>query len=189
MRYVCSLAAAMSAVAFLAPSPAFGQGLSITNYQFISEVRFSRTQSYVTYSADLVNAGAALPSVTAALTSLDASIQTIPGQDMLHFSPVPANSQIPGSNTFTILVDRTVPFTFSNLHWSFNNPFANPGPNQTAKVGDKVTLNGTGSTNPAGTTLSYSWSFASKPAGSNATIANSTSAIASFTVDAAGQYV
>src|SRR5581483_2627255 len=112
------------------------------------------------------------------------------GQATLHFSPVPANSQVPGTNTFTILVDRTVTFSFSSLQWSFNNPFANPGLSQTAKVGSTVTLDGTGSTNPSGNgTLTYAWSFASTPAGSTATITNASSAIASFHVDVAGQYV
>src|SRR5947209_6981736 len=173
MRYVSSFAAAFAAVAILGPSTAFGATLSITNYQYVSEVRFSRTQSYVTYAADLVNTGAALPSLTATLTSLDPSIQTVPGQSALHFAAVPANSQMPATNTFTILVDRTVAFTFANLQWSFNSPFANPGPSQTARVGDKVTLNGTGSTNPSGIgTLTYAWSFSSRPAGSSAVISN-----------------
>ena len=50
MRSVCL--AAIAAFTALIPSSAFGQ-LSITNYQFVSEQRVTRTQSDVTYSADL----------------------------------------------------------------------------------------------------------------------------------------
>ena len=53
---------------------------------------------------------------------------------------------------------------------------ANAGPDQKAKLRDLVVLNGSGSTNPSGVgTLSYTWKFAAKPAGSNATLLYETS--------------
>src|SRR5579872_6321372 len=189
MQCVYSFAAVFIALAALAPTAAGAQP-TIANYQFVGEVRFSRTQSYVTYSADLVNPGPALGAVTAQLTSLAPSIQIVPGQNVLHFSPVPAASQIASSNTFTILVDRTVTFSFLNLQWSLLNPVANAGPAQTSSVGSTVTLNGSASTNPSGIgTLTYGWSFASVPPGSVATITNPNSVMASFKIDVAGNYV
>src|SRR3954467_9389377 len=48
---------------------------------------------------------------------------------------------------------------------------ANAGPDQKAKLRDLVVLNGSASVNPSGVgTLSYSWKFSSKPAGSSATL-------------------
>src|SRR5579884_1451606 len=193
MRYVCQAAAAMVALLFPLSFEAHGQGvqgLSITNYQFVSEQRWSQTQSYVTYRADLVNTGVARDAVTATVSSSSPSIQTVPGQTNLHFSPVPANSRVTSSNTFTILVDRTVPFSFSSLQWSFLAPYANAGPNQTVGIGATVTVNGSASTNPSGVgNLSYKWAFVSRPPGTATKLLGSDAVIAQFTVDVPGNYV
>src|SRR5579862_9106721 len=93
--------------------------LSIINYQQVSQQRFSRTQSYFTYSASLLDNGPALASVTATVTSLSSSVQVVAGQGSLHFGPVAAGGQVQSNDTFTILVDTTVPFSFSSLQWSF----------------------------------------------------------------------
>ncbi len=55
-------------------------------------------------------------------------------------------------------------------------------------IGDTITLNGSKSSDQDNDTLSYSWSFKSKPNGSNATIENADQAQASFTPDVAGNY-
>ncbi|HLH37830.1 MAG TPA: PKD domain-containing protein, partial [Bryobacteraceae bacterium] len=175
----------------LAVVPAvWGQnGLSITNYSLVSQARYTRTQSYFTYRADLINPGAALAGVTATVTSLVPAVQVVAGQGTLHFAPVPANSRTTSADTFTLLVDTTVRFDFASLSWSFANPVANPGPNQTAAVGTTVVLNGSGSTNPAGAgPLTYSWTIVSRPVNSRAQLANSNSVITSFLVDAEGSY-
>src|ERR1019366_5569551 len=103
----------------------------------------------------------ALASATATLTSLNVvSFRVVPGQDTLQFGPVPAGGQVTSTNTFTILVDRTQPFSWANIQWSFQPvpaaPIANAGPNQTVPVGSTVTLDGSKSTNPSGIgTLTY----------------------------------
>ena len=189
MRYFSS--AVMLALSMFAPSMVMGQGpLSIGNYQLVSELRLTRSQWFATYTAQLSNTGPALGGVTATVTSLASSVQVIPGQGILHFGAVPANSQVTSSETFTILVDRSLPFDFASLKWSFVNPVANAGPNQTATVGSTVILNGSASSNPSGVgALAYSWSFAARPAGSNATLTNANSVMASFVVDTPGNYI
>lgn len=193
MRYVCSTAAIL-VLSILAPSMMFAQngaaGLSIENYQFVTEQRSTRTKWYVTYRAELVNTGAARPGVVATLSSLVPTVETVPGQTMLHFGPVAAGGKAWSSNTFTILVDRSVAFSFNQLQWSFLNPVAVPGPDQTAPVGTTINLNGSGSTNPSGVgTLSYLWAFVSRPAGSTATLTTPNSVATSFTIDRPGDYI
>ncbi|MEO7143763.1 MAG: hypothetical protein ABI165_09710, partial [Bryobacteraceae bacterium] len=97
-------------------------------------------KSVLTFRAALVNPGGALGSVTATLTSLDPfTIRLAPGQDTLTFAPVPDGSQVSSGNTFTILVDPNVPLDLTKLLPTFRSsaaaPVANPGPNQTVKVG------------------------------------------------------
>src|SRR5450759_2358852 len=192
MRYMFQ--ATVVALSVLVPSVAFGQ-LSITNYQLVSQQSISSTKSNFTYRADLLNTGGALGSVTATVTSVDPfSVRVVPGQDTLQFAPVPANSQVTSSNTFTIQVDQTVPFDFSKLQWTFQTgpapPVANAGPNQTAVVGSMVTLNGSGSTNPSGVgTLTYSWAFTSLPPGSTAFLGHSGTVMPTFVVDVQGNYI
>jgi hypothetical protein len=192
MRYFYSVLA-IAAFLVLGLSPALGQGISdlsiSSNSILINQTRLSRTQWYYTYQASLVNVGPALPGVTATVTTSATNVQLVPGQSTVHFSPVPANSTVLSNDTFTILVDTSVAFNFSVLQWSFTNPFANPGPNQTVTVGSTVSLNGSGSTNPSGVgSLTYRWILSSIPPGSNATLTNANTMIAAFVADVAGVY-
>lgn len=194
MRNVSAGVSALFAFLCFAPAQLFAEGgaegLSIGNYQLMSEQRVTRTNWYFTYKADLINTGAARSAMVASLSSLAPNVQVVAGQGTLHFASVPANGRVTSTDTFTILVDQSGPFDLNSLKWTFVNPVANPGPDQTVPLGAFVNLNGSGSTNPSGTgTLSYSWAFASKPAGSAAALANAKTASASFSVDVAGVYI
>lgn len=69
-------------------------------------------------------------------------------------------------------------------------PTAVAGFDQNLRVGTTVNLDGRASfdDNTASATLLYSWSFASRPAGSTATLSNATTATPSFVADVAGSY-
>jgi len=68
-------------------------------------------------------------------------------------------------------------------------PFADAGANQSVNVGSAANLDGSGSTSPQGSTLSYKWSLIAQPTGSTAALSDSTAQAPSFTLDKRGAYV
>ena len=68
-------------------------------------------------------------------------------------------------------------------------PTAVAGPDQVVFIGETVHLNGSASSDVDGDPLTFSWSIVSKPAGSTATIAGSTTVNPTFIVDVRGSYV
>ncbi len=191
-RYTAAIAIALSA---LSPCPMVGQASNLSipptssSYLLVSQTFVTRTQSYYTYQAVLVNNGPALTGATATATSLSSNVTVVAGQGTLHFSAVPADGKATSTNTFTILTNG-VSFDGSQISWSFNSPISNPGSNQTVPVLSTVTLNGGGSTNPSGIgSLTYSWAIQSAPAGSTAALSNAGSVIATFAPDLVGTYV
>ncbi len=67
-------------------------------------------------------------------------------------------------------------------------PVADAGNDQSVSEGTLVTLDGTGSYDPDGSRITYSWNLLSRPGTSLATLSNPTSAVPSFTADQAGTY-
>lgn len=67
-------------------------------------------------------------------------------------------------------------------------PSADAGTDKIANVGEMVQLDGSGSSDPEGDNLAYTWSFESRPAGSNVTLSSTTSSTPSFTPDVGGVY-
>src|SRR6267143_589763 len=68
-------------------------------------------------------------------------------------------------------------------------PVANAGPNQSVRAGQTVHLDGTGSSDVDGKSLTLGWSFLSIPAGSRATLSDRNSVKPTFATDVAGTYV
>lgn len=67
-------------------------------------------------------------------------------------------------------------------------PTADAGSGQNVLTGSQVQLDGTGSSDPEGAMLTYTWSFTSTPMGSTASLDDPTSATPSFTADLDGAY-
>ncbi|MCK4827095.1 PKD domain-containing protein, partial [bacterium] len=66
---------------------------------------------------------------------------------------------------------------------------ADAGSNQAAKVGNIVTLDGSGSTGPDGSELIYQWSLTDKPPGSSATLSDPAAINPTINVDLVGTYM
>jgi hypothetical protein len=68
-------------------------------------------------------------------------------------------------------------------------PTANAGPDQQVNVGGLVTLDGSGSTDPNGYPLTYSWAFLSMPEGSTSNLSSANAMNPTFVADMTGSYV
>ncbi|MCC6145382.1 MAG: hypothetical protein IT368_16370 [Candidatus Hydrogenedentes bacterium] len=90
-----------------------------------------------------------------------------------------------------IVNDGTAPSAADTVRISTVNsaPVANAGADQTGRVGQGITLNGSASSDVDRDALSYRWTFASRPSGSTATLTAANTARPSFTIDSAGSYV
>jgi len=112
----------------VANSPLTGGGgtdlpaLAIANYSLVHQVATQGKRSYMTYRADLLNAGTTnVGPITASATSLDASALQVVGQGTLTFAGAPANGQVTSRKTFTILTDPNLPPDFSKLKWTIQS--------------------------------------------------------------------
>ena len=167
-----------------------------------------------TNSAPTANAGIDQNITTTAAVTLDGSASSDADGDTLAYSwalistPIGSSASIidqtlvapmftadlDGSYVAQLIVSDGVassaPDTVTVVAETFNSaPIASAGTNQNVVTGGVVALDGSGSSDADGDTLSYAWSFSSRPSGSLAVFDDATSVSPSFTVDLAGSYV
>jgi len=162
----------------------------------------------VTARAGVVNSGAPALGVTARLNSSSPGVSVLDGD--VRFGNVPRSSRraVISQDTFTIrirlprsldpaLITELIRSIHGSLDWMVScvnceqnqPPVADAGRDQTVSVSQLVTLDGSASTDPEGESLSYSWSFVARPAGSTAALTGATSVRPTFSPDRQGDYV
>jgi hypothetical protein len=77
----------------------------------------------------------------------------------------------------------------TNVSFANVQPVANAGTSQSVRVGETVPLDGSGSSDANGDTLSFRWAITSLPEGSGTIIANPNTMITTFVPDLTGTYV
>jgi hypothetical protein len=99
---------------------------------------------------------------------------------------------VAGTYTVQLIVnDGTTSSAADTMTISTENsaPVSHAGADQTVLVDDTVQLDGSDSIDADGDTLTFKWSFISKPGGSIAVLSSKTTDKPSFTVDDAGTYI
>jgi RHS repeat-associated protein len=160
----------------------------------------------------VANAGVAQTVALQSTVQLDGTTSSDPDGDTLTFTwsllskptesaAVLSNIQIarptfvadmPGSYVAQLIVNdgklSSAPATVT-ISTDDSAPIANAGPDQTVPAGSTVQLDGSGSNDPDGSSLFYTWSFTTIPQGSAATFSNPLIAKPTFLADKRGTYV
>ncbi len=163
-------------------------------------------------SAPLANAGPDQTESVGSSVQLDGSGSSDVDGDALHYSwsfvSKPAGSSAVLSDlaavNSTFVIDRSGNYILQlivndgvidsvadavSITTQNSSPVANAGADQSVGVGNVVQLDGSGSTDVDGDSLTYSWSFTSIPQGSSASLSTPTSVNPTFPVDLPGTYV
>ncbi|MBI4688696.1 MAG: PKD domain-containing protein, partial [Nitrospirae bacterium] len=113
-------------------------------------------------------------------------IRNIGDDEITELDPITGTASTGMTETYRLQIPSTGEITLSNTNQS---PTANAGTDQTGEQSYEITLDGSGSSDPDGDPLKYTWSFISKPSGSTASLSDSSSKTPTFTPDLQGTYV
>ena len=189
-------------------------GLTVNDGKVDSPVVVLTVTAAKLNAVPVANAGTNQNVTAATLTTLDGTASTDADLDGLSYtwaliskpsssnaalssttSPKPTfTPDVAGTYVASLVVsdgkDRSLTAVVTVIASASNSaPVANAGSAQSVSVASVVTLNGTGSTDANGDTLTYRWTLTSKPTNSTAALSSATAASPTFTADLAGSYV
>ncbi|MEZ5552896.1 MAG: putative Ig domain-containing protein [Pseudomonadales bacterium] len=169
------------------------EDLAVMDQQLVSQQRSGRSAYDFTYTISISNAGGPLENAVATVTSSSPNTVILDGTVSLgNVGP----GSIQSADTFQFRQDRRYLFNPADLTWTFTAdepaptntaPTASAGVDQTANVGQTVTLSGAASSDAEGDALTYAWSLSS-PAGSSSVLNGAAAVSPTFTADVAGIY-
>ena len=189
-------------------------GLTVNDGKVDSPVVVLTVTAAKLNAVPVANAGTNQNVTAATLTTLDGTASTDADLDGLSYtwsliskpsssnaalssttSPKPTfTPDVAGTYVASLVVsdgkDRSLTAVVTVIASASNSaPVANAGSAQSVSTAAVVTLNGTGSTDANGDTLTYRWTLTSKPTSSTAALSSATVASPTFTADLAGSYV
>ena len=192
-RYRTIFAAILLAVAATSVAD---PSLSISSDYILVSEKIRRNFTELKFQGTVTNSGdQAATNAEGVVTSNDPAIEI--RDDKLRIGNIGAGITQTTTDTFSVRVPNGVQFDPAVLSWTFtfkkaitdNPPIADAGNDATVFVGQLVMLDGSGSTDPDGKPVTYSWEFLSVPDGSTAVLSDSVSVTPSLTVDLMGEYV
>lgn len=146
-------------------------------------IRRAGDQSFVIYNPE------AIPPASETLLNTDAAkLFDTDSEDSETIELGSQSGDIP-VNASVSQVSSKLDDTNRNGNSSNNLPEASAGDSQNATVGELVTLDGSGSSDEDGDSLTYSWSIRNMPSGSAVTLTNANTVSPTFSPDVAGNYL
>jgi len=94
-------------------------GIEAVSLELVGKKRFSRTTLNYTYKATFVNNGLDVSNVTAVVSSSSTNVKVLEG--VVVVGDLISNTSTTSDDTFTISIDRTIPFDRDVLSWSFDS--------------------------------------------------------------------
>ena len=171
-----------------------GQQFEVINVSQISSATSARTHIDYTYRLTVRNTGGASTEVTAHVRSTSSETNVVDAD--LEFGDIPAGQVMSSRNAFTIRQKLATPLRLSVLSYVFRvgagnaPPIADAGDDQIAKVGQVAKLDGSGSEDPNGSIVRYSWTYVgSIPAGLPASLSDPTDVSPAVYCFSAGTYI